>query len=76
MCISCWITAKSKSIEISSSIEQCTSTASDWESASGNIAQEKVKTVLQLFGESPVAMQSNALHQEQPFVKCKLSSVA
>ena len=76
MCISCWITAKSKSTEIVSSSKQSASTASDWESASSNIAQEKVNTVLQLFGESPVAMLSKALHQRQPLVKCKLSSVA
>ena len=56
MCISCWITAKSKPIEIVSSSEQSASTASDWESASSNIAQEKVNIVLQLFGKFSAAM--------------------
>ena len=35
-----------------------------------------VSTVLQMLGESPMNMHGKAMHQRQPLVKRKLSSVA
>ena len=51
---------------------------SDWEhaEASGNTSKEMVSTVLQMLGESPMNMHGKAMHQRQPLVKRKLSTVA
>ena len=91
LCVSCWnkvnkAAAKptdtgSGTISSESSItsESDLSIAeSDWELAEalGNTSKETVSTVLQMLGESPMNMHGKAMHQRQPLVKQKLSTVA
>ena len=91
LCVSCWNKANKAAAKLTDTGSSVISSesfitsesdlsiaGSDWElaEASSNTSKETINTVLQMLGESPMNMHGKAMHQRQPLVKRKLSTVA